>query len=89
MHFLIIVKKTGYFYGFKHGECKGKNNKITVLFHNGAKFDFRLIIAYLAEKCPNSNISCIIVMQKKFIITSNVKILKIIMIWMLKQMYYY
>ena len=60
MHFVIIVKKkTGYFYGFKHGECKGKNNKITVLFHNGAKFDLRLIIAYLAEKCSNSNISCI------------------------------
>ena len=33
--------------------------QINVLFHNGAKFDFRLIIAYLAEKCFNSNISCI------------------------------
>ena len=29
------------------------------MFHNGAKFDFRLIITYLAEKRPYSNISCI------------------------------
>ena len=45
MHIIIIVKKTGYLYGFRHGKCKLKNNKITV-FHNGAKFDFRLIISY-------------------------------------------
>ena len=52
-------KKTRYLYGFKRSECKGRKNQLTVLFHNGAKFDFRLIISYLAEKCPNSNISCI------------------------------
>ena len=45
MHIIIIVKKTGYLYGFRHGKCKLKNNKITV-FHNEAKFDFRLIISY-------------------------------------------
>ena len=39
-------KKTGYLYGFRHGKCKLKNNKITVLFHNGAKFYFRSIISY-------------------------------------------
>ena len=52
-------KKTGYLYGFKHGECKGRKNQLTVLFHNGAKFDFRLKITYLEEKCFDSNISCI------------------------------
>ena len=44
--FCYYCKETGYLYGFKHGECKGKNNKITILFHNGAKFDFRIIITY-------------------------------------------
>ena len=29
------------------------------MFDNGAKFDFRLIITYLAEKCFDSNISWI------------------------------
>ena len=33
--------------------------QIAVLFHNGAKFDFGLIITYLAEKCSHSNISCV------------------------------
>ena len=51
--------KTGYLYGFKHGECKIRKNQLTVLFHNRAKLDFRLIVTYLAEKCSNSNISCI------------------------------
>ena len=46
MHIVIILKKTGYLYGFRHGKCKLKNNKITVLFHNGAKFYFRSIISY-------------------------------------------
>ena len=44
-------KKTGYLYGYRNDECR-------VLLHNGYKFDFRLIIAYLTEKCFNSNISC-------------------------------
>ena len=52
-------KKTGYFYGFRHGECKERKPQIRALFHNGAKFDFRLIIEYLASKCTHSNISCI------------------------------
>ena len=59
MHIVIIVKKTGYFHGFKHGECQERKPPITVLFHNGAKFDFRLIIEYLASKCTHSNIICI------------------------------
>ena len=33
--------------------------QINVLFHNGAKFDFRLIIFYLTEKCTHLNVSCI------------------------------
>ena len=37
-------KETGYLYGFRHGECEERKFQITVLFHNGAKFDFRLII---------------------------------------------
>ena len=60
-------KKTGYFYGFKHGECKGRKNQLTVLFHNGAKFDFRLIITYLAEKCFDSNISYIFNSMETFL----------------------
>ena len=52
-------KKRGYFYGFKHSECKRRLNQLTVLCHNGPKFDFRLIITYLAKKCFDSNISCI------------------------------
>ena len=36
-----------------------RKNHITLLFQNGAKFDFRLIITYLAEKCFDSNISWI------------------------------
>ena len=42
-------KKTGYLYGFKHGECKEKKSIKRI----------RFIIIYLAEKCPNSNISSI------------------------------
>ena len=37
-------KETGNFYGFRHGECNERKFQITVLFHNGAKFDYRLII---------------------------------------------
>ena len=57
--FCYYCKKTGYFYGFKHAECKERKNQLTVLFHNGAIFDFRLILIYLVEKCSNSNIRCI------------------------------
>ena len=53
-------KKTGDLYGFRHGECHEPKLEITVLFHNGAKFDFRLIIEYLANKCCHSNINCIL-----------------------------
>ena len=52
-------KKSGYLHGFRHGECKERKPQIIVLFHNGAKFDFRLIIEYLAHKCTHSDISCI------------------------------
>ena len=41
-----------------------------MLFHNGAKFDFRIIITHLAEKCSNSNISCISNSLKTFLIFS-------------------
>ena len=51
-------KKSGYLYGFRH-ECHERKLQINVLFHNGARFDFRLIIEYLASKCTHSNISCI------------------------------
>ena len=37
-------KETGYLYGFRYGECKERKFQITVLFHNGEKFDFKLII---------------------------------------------
>ena len=33
--------------------------QINVLFYNGAKFDFRLLISHLAEKWTHSNISCL------------------------------
>ena len=46
-------------YGFRHGECHERKLQINVLFHNGVKFDFRLIIEYLASKCTHSSISCI------------------------------
>ena len=49
--------KTGYLYGFRHGQCHEQKSQITVLFHNDAKFDFRSIIHYLASKCTHSNIS--------------------------------
>ena len=50
--------KSGYLYGFRH-ECHERKLQINVLFHNGAKFDFRLIVEYLASKCTPPNISCI------------------------------
>ena len=40
----IIVKKTGYLYWFSHGECHEWKFQITLEFHNGEKFDFRLVI---------------------------------------------
>ena len=55
MHIVIIVKKKGYLYRFRHE----RKLQINVLFHNGAQFDFRLIIEYLASKCTHSNICCI------------------------------
>ena len=60
-------QKTVYLYGFRHGECHEQKLQINVLFHNGAKFDFRLIISYLAEKCTHSNISCIAHSIQKFL----------------------
>ena len=60
-------EKTVYLYGFRHGECHEQKLQINVLFHNGAKFDFRLIISYLAEKCTHSNISCIAHSIQKFL----------------------
>ena len=36
-------KKTGYLYWFRHGECHEWKFQITLLFYNGAKFDFRLV----------------------------------------------
>ena len=59
MHVVIIVKKTGYVYEFRHGECHEWKLQINVLSHNGAKFDFRLIIEHLASKRIHSNISSI------------------------------
>ena len=58
MHIVIIVKNR-IFYGFRHGECHKRKLQINVLFHNGAKFDYRLITEYLASKCTHSNISSI------------------------------
>ena len=55
----MLFQKGGYFYGFKHVECKRRKNQLTVLCHNGAKFDFRLIITYLTENLFDSNISYI------------------------------
>ena len=59
MHINILAKTAGYLYGFRHGEYHEEKLQINVLFHNGAKFDFRLIIEYLASKCTHSIISCI------------------------------
>ena len=58
-HIDIIVKKTRYLYAFRHGDCHEQKLEMEVLFHNGAKFDFRLIIKYLANKFSHSNINCI------------------------------
>ena len=52
-------KKTGNLYGFQHGGCNQKKQEITVLFHNGATLNIRLIIEYLASKCLESDVSCI------------------------------
>ena len=46
-------------YGFIHRECHERKLQMNVLFHIGAKLDFRLIIEYLAIKCTHSNMSCI------------------------------
>ena len=63
----IIVKRTEYLYGFRHGECHERKSQTTVLFHNGAKFDFRFFIDYLASKCTNSNIICIAHSKETFL----------------------
>ena len=57
--YIYYCKKTGYLYGLKHKDCHERKLRITIFFHNGAKFDFRLFIEYLAEKCAYSNINCI------------------------------
>ena len=36
----MLFQKRGYFYEFKHVECKRRKNQLTVLCHNGANFDF-------------------------------------------------
>ena len=41
------------------------------MFHNGAKFDFRLIIEYLANKCSHSNINCIAHSMETFLTFSS------------------
>ena len=67
MHFDLIVKKTGYFYGLRHKECHERKSEITVLLHNEEKFDFRLIIEYLANKCSHSNINCVVHSMETFL----------------------
>ena len=52
-------KNTGYVYGFRHRECHEQVSEITVLIQKDAKFDFRLIIEYLANKYTHSNSDCI------------------------------
>ena len=42
--YCCYCKETGYLNRFRYGECKERKFQITVLFHNGAKFDFKLII---------------------------------------------
>ena len=62
-------RKTGYLLRFKHQQCRDltrRTKDITVLFHNGSKFDLRLILKYLAEKCNSSNISCIAQSKETF-----------------------
>ena len=64
----IIVKKTGYLLECKHKQCKDsiRINEITLLFHNGSKFDLRLVIKRLAEKCKTNQISCIAQSKETF-----------------------
>ena len=38
------IKITGYLHGFRHTECHERKLQINFLFHNGGKFEFRLII---------------------------------------------
>lgn len=55
-------RKTGYLLGFRHKHCKEprqRTTEISFLFHNGSKFDFRLIIEFLSDKYRTSNVSCI------------------------------
>ena len=62
MHIVIIVKKQGICMDLDMVNAKKENLKLQLLkpqFHNASKFDFSLIITYLAEKCTHSNISCI------------------------------
>ena len=37
------------------------------MFHNGSKFDFRLIIKHLAKKCSTSNVSCVAHSKETFL----------------------
>ena len=62
-----FCKKTRYLCGFRHRECHERKLEITVLFYNDAKFDFRLIIEYLANKCYQPNINCIVHSKETFL----------------------
>ena len=55
----IILKKQATYTDFNMVVVITRKQEITVLFHNDAKFNFRLIIEYLASKCLESDISCI------------------------------
>ena len=67
MHIDIIVKKkTGYLYGFRHGECHDRKLQINVLFYNGAKFDFRLLISHLAENALIRILVALRIVWKRF-----------------------
>ena len=63
-------------YGFRHGERHERKLQINVLFHNGAKFDLRLIIEHLASKCNRSNISCIAHSMETFIVLLIIYLIK-------------
>ena len=47
----IILKKQATYTDFNMVVVITRKQEITVLFHNDAKFNFRLIIEYLASKC--------------------------------------
>ena len=66
MHVNIFVKKQDIYVGLDT-ECHERKLEITVLFYNDAKFDFRLIIEYLANKCYQPNINCIVHSKETFL----------------------